>query len=306
MARWSASGRVATRSSWSPRAAGVVSALAVDPDGQAVVALRQTEHSSILSCSLRRPDGTFRTGPDGQFRAILASWLTPVLPWGPDWLVGLGHGRDLLIVDAASWMSRSGLSIAPRRGRAPHDRTPDARRPDERSGDDRLVVLTHDGPCWVLFDSGGRELDRTESDQWCPANPAPRPLRCVPVTWTPGSPFVELIGLDKDGAVYVSEFRVEDGRLDVSSSRAYRTDQTYLAATRFGSGSNTVVAVSRTRIDWLSLRTDRFQPARIAAEPEPLHGGRVLLPELPRGDPGGLRRWDGARIDSPRRRSQSS
>ncbi len=163
---------------------GAVSALAVDADGQAVVALRQTEHSAILSCSLRRPDGTFRTGPDGHFPAILASWLTPILPRGLDWLVGLGHGRDLLIVDAASWMPWSSLSIAPAVGEPPTTALLIPAGMLSGTPDDRLVLLTHDGPCWVLFDSGGRELDRTGS-VWCPAAPGTPPLR--PASRSPGT-----------------------------------------------------------------------------------------------------------------------
>ena len=245
---------------------GLVSALAVDPDGQAVVALRQTEHASILSCSLRRPDGTFRTGTDGHFPSILASWLTPILPWGTDWLVGLGHGRDLLIVNAASWMSRSGLTIAPPEAEPPTTALLIPAGPLSDPADDRLNVLTHDGPCWVLFDSGGRELDRTESEEWCPANPTPRPLRCVPVTWIPGSPFVELIGLDKDGAVYVSEFRVEGRRLDVFS-RAVQDGADvpggHPVRVRFQHGRRRVSNADRLA----QLETERFQPARSLPSP---------------------------------------
>ncbi len=150
-------------------------------------------------------------------------------------------------------------------------------------------MLTHDGPCWVLFDSGGRELDRTESDDGVPRPRRPDPLRCVPVTWTPGSPFVELIGLDKDGAVYVSEFRVEDGRLDVSSVARVQDG----ADLPGGHPVRVRVQHGRRRVadaDRLAQLEDRPVPAGpLAAEPEPLHGRRLLLLELTRGDPGGLR-----------------
>jgi tetratricopeptide (TPR) repeat protein len=281
---------------------GVVSALTVDADGQAVVALRQTEHASIVSCSLRRPDGTFRACLDGHFPALLSSWLTPLLPWGPNWLVGLGHGSELFVLDADSSITWSCLSIAQAIRESP---TTALLLPAGRSPDDRLVLLTHDGPCWVLLDSAGRELDRTES-AWCPAAPGARPLRCAPVAWNPDSPLVELVGLDKDGAVCVSEFRVEDERLDLVSSHSSRTEQTYLAATRFGSGSNTVVAVSWARIDWLSLKTDRFQPARSLPSPSNAAAvGCFFVSNLPEEILVVFADGTVARIDSSRRGSRS-
>ncbi|MGP0063260.1 MAG: hypothetical protein ACLQGP_06600 [Isosphaeraceae bacterium] len=282
---------------------GVVSALAVDADGQAVVAHRQTEHSSILSCSLRRPDGTFRTGPQGYFPGLVGTWLTPIMPWGPDWLVGLGCGRDLTIVDAASWMPRSSLSIASAVGEPPGTALLLPAGPSGGSPDYRLVVLTHDGPSWILLDPGGRELQRRES-AWYPAAPAFRPMRGVPATWVPGLPFVELIGLDKDGVAYVSEFHVEDGLFHVFSSRASRTDQSYLAAAHWA-GSSTVVAVSRTRIDWLSMKTDRYQPARSLPIPSLSPAVGCFFSKSPEEILVAFADGTVAQIDSPRRRTLS-
>jgi hypothetical protein len=120
-------------------------------------------------------------------------------------------------------------------------------------------VLTHDGPCWALFDDSGRRLYRT-GPTWCPAAPGTRPLHSVPFTWTHAPPLVDLIGLDKDGALYASEFHLEDGVLENLAWRVATTEGGYMAATR--SGLRTVAAVSRTRIDWLSYSSERFQPSR--------------------------------------------
>src|SRR5262249_44449710 len=137
---------------------GEVTALTVDPAGQAVIALRQFEHGASLSCSLRRPDGSYRTGPEGHFPALEGSWLTPVLPWGPIWLVGLGDRSDLIIVDAASWMPWKRLAIPQRLLEPPAIALLLPSGPSSGALDDRLVVLTHEGHHWVLFDDDGRRL----------------------------------------------------------------------------------------------------------------------------------------------------
>ena len=85
-------------------------------------------------------------------------------------------------------------------------------------------------------------------------------MHSVPFTWTYAPPFVDLIGLDKAGAVYASEFYLKDGMLENLASRVATTEGGYLAATR--SGLKTVAAVSRTRIDWLNYSSERFQPSR--------------------------------------------
>ncbi len=238
---------------------GAARALAVDAEGQAIVALRQNEYGAMLTCSLRRPDGTFQTGPDGHFPAFLTSWITPVLPWGADWLVGLGDGIDLIIVEAASWMPRSRLSFAHALGEPPATALLLPAGPSCDSSLDPFVVLTHDGPCWVLFDDCGRRRYRT-GPTWCPAASGTHPLHSVSLTWTNASTFVGLIGLDQHGALNASDFHMEDGVLENVAWRVATIEGGYVAATRSGVG--TVAAVSRTRIDWLRSSPERFQPYR--------------------------------------------
>ncbi len=76
---------------------------------------------------------------------------------------------------------------------------------------------------------------------------------------------VKLIGLDEHGAVYAAQLWIEDGGFELLSSPAATTDGGYLAAAPCGHGK--VVAVSASRIDWLSDRNDRFQVARSIQNP---------------------------------------
>ena len=67
---------------------------------------------AVVSCFRRMPDGSFRRRPDVHFSAGTDFWLTPILPWGTERLVGLGEGARLLVVDAASGMVRQRATIA--------------------------------------------------------------------------------------------------------------------------------------------------------------------------------------------------
>ena len=92
---------------------GPVTALAVDPEASIVVALRDDSGETVLSRAVRRPDGAhFRALPDDHIPSLAESWLTPVLPWGGEKLVGLIDGQDLLLVDAVSGMHWGRMPIA--------------------------------------------------------------------------------------------------------------------------------------------------------------------------------------------------
>jgi hypothetical protein len=237
----------------------LVASLAVDPDGQTVVALHRSESGAVLSRSVRRPDGSFRTRPGSDFPGLLGGWLTPVLPWGVDWLVGLGNGHDLLIVEAVSGTHWGMVHLFP----AVEEEEPPATAillplaSTHSPVADRFVILTHDGPRWVLVDVDGHRLDRSEP-AWRPAAPGPRRERSALLTWRYVPPLLELVGLDQHGAVYQTLFDLEGGRFELRASRVATTEGGYLAATLCG--INTVVALSSARVDWLSLSTNRFRP----------------------------------------------
>jgi hypothetical protein len=208
-----------------------------------------------MCCFRKQPDGTFRPSPGVRFPAMAASWLTPVLPWGVERLVGLADGQDLLIVDVAS-----GVLWERRRIVAEGSPVPAAalllpagspRRPRARW----LVVLTHDGQQWIVLDEHGKLLHQT-SYQWEPGVPASSTLRSVPISGWFVPPFLELLGLDKDGAVYSAHIHAEDGSVELVSEKVATTPAGYLAAAR--TGPNTIVAVSPNRVDWLDSGGDRF------------------------------------------------
>ncbi len=207
-----------------------------------------------------KADRSFGTGPDILFPAVDGSWLTPILSWGPTWLVGLGDGSELIIVDAVGWMPWKRLPIPQALHEPPSAALLLPIGPSTGSPNDRFVVLTHEGRHWVLFDDNGRRLCGA-GPAWCPvASPYARPLNSVPFTWTHAPPFVDLIGLDKDGALHASEFYLEDGRLELLATRVATTEGGYLAATR--SDLRTVAAISRKRIDWLTYSSERCQVSR--------------------------------------------
>jgi hypothetical protein len=75
------------------------------------------------------------------------------------------------------------------------------------------------------------------------------------------------VGLDRHGAVSATLLNLANDRPDLREFRVATTEGGYLAATLCG--TNTVVAVSPTRVDWLNPRGDRLQPT---------HSLRVSLP----------------------------
>jgi tetratricopeptide (TPR) repeat protein len=243
-----------------------VTALTVDPEGKVVVAVRQTGRAGALSCSIRCPDGSFRSRPTDRVAAKAQSWLTPIVPWGVEHVLGVGDGRDLVIVDASFGMHWGRLSLA--------SDTADPTRtalllpigPGSGSPHDRLLVLTHEGPHWLVLNVAGEVVHATPY-YWYPSLPPASTLRSLALTWRHAPPFVELVGLDKNGAVHAAQFYIEDDLLELLAARVATTEGGYLATAR--SGPSTVVAVSRSRIDWLGYSGDRFRVA---------HSLKVALP----------------------------
>jgi tetratricopeptide (TPR) repeat protein len=232
-----------------------VTALTVAPDGQMVVALHETDRGTSMSCSVKGPDGSFRTRPEDEIPALSRSWLTPILPWGCESLVGLGDGQDLLIVYAFSGLhwGRLTLTGSPEDPPTAAILLPVGSKLGTPEG--RFVVLTHDGWRWIIVDPQGEPL-RSTGYSWRPAVPVSSSLRCVPLAWRQVPPFLEMVGLDKNGAVYAAQFFVEDSVLELVGAQMATTEGGYLAATRCG--TSMVVAMAATHIDWLSISGDRF------------------------------------------------
>jgi tetratricopeptide (TPR) repeat protein len=232
-----------------------VAALAVDPDGETVVALRQAGSGTGMSCSFRQPDGSFQSRPDDHIPSLATSWLTPILPRGVERLVGLGDGCDMMFVDAASGMHWGRLTIGHDLSDHPATALLFPIGSSNRTMASRLAVLTHNGPHWIVLDIHGKLLHQT-AYHWQPAIPSAGSLRSVPIAWRHVPPFLELVSLDKNGAVSSATFHAEDGVFELLAARVATVEGGYLAATRCG--NSMVVAVGPKRIVWLGLSADRF------------------------------------------------
>src|SRR5262249_18433358 len=131
-------------------------------------------------------------------------------------------------------------------------------------GPETTRILTHAGPRWILLDAQGRRIAQS-GPAWQPVGGS-RSARCAaPLSYTHLEGLIKVTGLDVHGGVHSVQLWIEEGVLEVLSSRVATTDGGYLAASQ--SGHSRVVAVSADRIDWLGYRTDRFQLVRTLPEP---------------------------------------
>jgi tetratricopeptide (TPR) repeat protein len=237
---------------------GPVAALAADLEGELVVALRRDEYGAVLTSFFRQSDGSFRARLDANCPGHLQAWLTPILCADDDSLpfIGLGDGRELLILDASAGLPRARVSLAA------------AEEPPATAlllpGPDTTRILTHDGSRWILLDTEGRRLARS-GPAWRPTGGSRSPRCSAPLSYTHLDSLIKVTGLDAHGAVHSSQLCIEDGVLEVLSSLVATTHGGYLAASQ--SGHSRVVAVSADRLDWLGYRTDRFQLVRTLPEP---------------------------------------
>ena len=120
----------------------------------------------------------------------------------------------------------------------------------------KVTVLTHDQTHWVVLDPADDRLYPTGC-RWLPAEAGPHSLQSVPISCRHAPPVLELVGLDRNGAVHAAEFHVDEHTVQLLASRVATTPGGYVAASH--AGTNMVVAVSGTGIDWLSFHGDRFR-----------------------------------------------
>ena len=85
------------------------------------------------------------------------------------------------------------------------------------------MILTHDGPRWIVVNENGELLHVTFFD-WLPGLPGSSSLRSVPVAWQIVPPFVELLGLDGNGAVYGARFHGDRGAIELVSAQVATTE----------------------------------------------------------------------------------
>jgi tetratricopeptide (TPR) repeat protein len=229
--------------------------LAVDVEGKTLVILCQSGRMAVLSCFRRMDDGSFRRRPDVHFSTGTDFWLTPILPWGTQRLVGLGEGRELLVVDAASGMIRQRATIAGETWALPATAILLPEGKSTSSAEKRLTVLTHDGPRWVVCDVHDTPRQSTPL-RWQPAVPESSSLRSLAITTQFAPPHLELLGLDDSGAVHSAQFHFEDGSLELVADRVVSIAGGYLAVAYVG--GHKIVGVAAGQIDWLDGSNDRL------------------------------------------------
>ncbi len=243
-----------------PKAHGAVVALSVDPLGQSIAALFEHKGGLKLCFFGKRPDGSYLSRAEIAITADGQSWLTPILQKGVERLVGVSEDVWLNVFDAASGLPRQHLRIADSdiSGELPTAGFLLDLDPGNARSASRVTVLTHDQAEWVVFEP----LDESFSPsgcKWLPGQKGVHSLRCAPLSWRHSPPSLALVGVDREGAVRAAEFYVDGYALQLIGSRVASTDAGYVGAAH--AGSNTVVAVSRAGVDWLSVRGDRFRIA---------------------------------------------
>ncbi len=227
--------------------------LAVDVDGKTLVVLCQSGCMAVLSCFRRLADGSFRRRPDVHFSTGTDFWLTPILPWGSQRLVGLGEGRDLLVVDASSGMIRQRATIAGETWELPATAILLPAGSSTSSAEKRLTVFTHDGPRWVVCDVHDTRR-RPIPLRWHPALPGSSSLRSLSITAQFVPPHLDLLGLDNSGAVHAAQLHFEDGSLELVDERVRSISGGYLAAAHAGDKPD---RGSRSQADRLARRKFR-------------------------------------------------
>src|SRR5262249_51444990 len=119
-----------------------------------------------------------------------------------------------------------------------------------------LTVLTHDNSHWGILDPADNRLYSTGC-KWLSAETGAHALESVPLSCRYAPPLLELVGLDRTGSVHASELHADAHTITLIACRSASTDGGCLGALHCG--RSTVVAVSRTGIDWLSFQGDHFR-----------------------------------------------
>ncbi len=235
---------------------GTVVAVSVDPQGQMLASLHESHRGLKLCCFRRRPDGSYRWQPEIGIDAAKKHWLTPMLRMGVERLVGVSDGRGLIVFDAASGLARERLRVADDESVAPWAGVLLVAGERRKPSASRVTVLTHDSTQWVVLDPADDRLYQTGCN-WLPAETGAHALESVPLSWRHAAPLLELVGVDGSGRVHAAEFHVDERSVELIACRTATTDGGYVGASHCG--TSTVVAVSRSGIDWLSFHGDRFR-----------------------------------------------
>ncbi len=241
-----------------PSCYGTVVAISVDAEGKTLAALYESHRGHKLCCYWKRPDGSYRSRPEIDLDAADHEryWLTPILPMGAQRLLGVGYGRILVVFDTASGLALRYLKIADKECDPPLAGILIAAGHRSKAIATTVTVLTHNHRRWVVLDPSDDRLYETGCI-WLPGETGAHALKSVPLSCRYAPPLLELVGVDRSGGVQAAEFHVDERSVELLASRVTGTLGEYVGAAH--SGTNTVVAVSRSGIDWLSFHGDRFR-----------------------------------------------
>lgn len=229
-----------------------VAALAASHDGQSLVVLRKTGQSTgVLSSYAASPEGTYRLVIGMTVDDLSQPWLTSILTVDGVELVGVWDGQAIYYLAVRSLTSWGSSSLS----------RPNADPPAglllPRPGKTGLPfsVLIHDGREWCLVEPTATTRHATGL-VWRPSQSTRSSLHSVVLSWTrTDAEHLELVGLDREGALFWATLRFEDGLLDlVASNRMLR--EPYLAAALLR--SHYVAAVTPTHVEWVRSGADRL------------------------------------------------
>ncbi|AGA26452.1 tetratricopeptide repeat protein [Singulisphaera acidiphila] len=242
-----------------------VTALAASSDGQSLVVLRSIgQDSGVLSSYAASPDGTYRLILGMTVDDLSGPWLTPILTVDGVELVGVWDGQAIYYLTVRTLTSWGSSSLT----------RPDADPPAgllvARPGKTGLPfsLLIHDGREWCLVEPTGTTRHATGL-VWRPSQAQGNSLRSVMLAWNQSdAEHLELVGLDREGALFWSALRFEEGLLDLVASNRSLRSRPCLAATLVR--SRLVAAVTASQVEWLRCGADRFTVT---------HSTRVEIPE---------------------------
>jgi tetratricopeptide (TPR) repeat protein len=177
-------------------------------------------------------------------------WLTPVMSIGPNIVVGIWNGSEMILMggtDALVYWTRlpmpflktdppAAILIPSINGKTPNTR----------------AVLVHDGPDVCLVETQGNHVRRRLLG-WRPTLPEGHSLRAAPLAWLQVEPErFELAGLDREGVICWSSLKINESELIRTSNNVSQGETVYLATTLVRPGM--VAGVAKGRIDWLRAR----------------------------------------------------
>ncbi len=221
---------------------GPIAALATEPMGRIVVALRHTEIGSVLTSFLRWPDGGFRRAQELHHRASTVHWLSPI--HGSENLIALCDEQMVSVYDASSWISQSQI---PRR---PADSPPVAGLLVPHL-DAIGVLLQYVDLGWVLYNHEGSLVAASLAPGQ--AITGGRHPRCtVPATCLPLPSGVRFAGVDGHGSVQEVVFSIKDDAIELTSVYHASVEGGFLAVVP--TWNNRVIAATSDRLIILGRR----------------------------------------------------